>query len=247
MQLLDTRKVVQLSGDSLSAIYYKETTGSTNDDALELARGGALPGTVVVAESQTHGRGRRGASWACSAGEALAFSYLVSGAVLERQSLLPSLLAGLACARAMESHDVSAKVKWPNDLLLGRKKLAGILTEMTGQHLVIGIGLNVNVTSFPDELADSATSLKRELGRPVEREAVLAAVIRELAAVFTEEKQHIDELRERCALTGKAVSLLIGQKRMEGHITGLGDEGELLLWTGRSTQVLRQADEIRFL
>ncbi len=246
MTPLDTDKIVSLAGDSLVRLYYKSETSSTNDDALELAKAGAEPGTVILAESQTQGRGRRGAVWMSPPGTSLTFSYLTSHEYISGASLYPSLLAGLSCVRALKQLGISVLVKWPNDLYLNGKKLAGILTEMTGSYLVIGIGINVNVSSFPSELQDIATSLSIEIGAPVSREKILAELIKSLHQTLHSSASHIDGLRECCALTGRAVTLTTSGRRIEGHVRGLGDEGELLLWTGRSTLVLNQADEIRF-
>ncbi len=246
MTPLNTDKVVELAGDALTRLYYKSETGSTNDDALNLAKAGAKPGTVVVAESQTHGRGRRGARWVSPAGTSLAFSYLTHDLQITDCRLPPSLVAGLSCVQALETLGISTQVKWPNDLLLNGKKLAGILTEANGPHLVIGIGINVNVTTFPAELKSSATSLSLESGEQLSREHVLAALITHLHQTLQSSSAHINDLRDCCALTGRTVSLTTSGRRIEGHIKGLGDNGELLLWTGRSTLVLNQADEIRF-
>lgn len=245
---LVTAEVVEGAGESLARLYYKSETGSTNDDLIVLARSGAAEKTVVVAEVQTKGRGRRGSDWHCAPGEALAFSYLADWKKVCERRLLPSLRSGLAIAMALESFGVKVGVKWPNDLLINDRKVAGILTEVSGEALVIGIGLNVSVMDFPEVLRGSATSVLKETGLAIGREELLAELIRQLEIAFlTEDSLTLSKLRERCALTGRAVALDHHGERVEGHVRGLSDEGELILFNGHTHLVINQASEIRFL
>ena len=245
---LDTSAVVELTGDALTRLYYKSETQSTNDDLITLAKAGAEVGTVVVAEEQTRGRGRRGAAWHCATGKALVFSYLADWQTVRELPLLPSLLSGVAVARVLERFRISAQVKWPNDLLINRRKVAGILTEVTGDALIIGLGLNVSVDSFPQELSESASSLLRETGSLIARELLLAEIIKEFSQSLSNRSNlTISDLRSRCALTGNAVSLGHNGERVEGHVRGLSDEGELILFNGHTHIVINQASEIRFL
>jgi BirA family biotin operon repressor/biotin-[acetyl-CoA-carboxylase] ligase len=164
--------------------------GSTNDVAAGLARAEAPAGLVVAADGQTAGRGRLGRTWHSPAGEHLYFSVLLRPA--RRAAEIPpvTLLAGAVIAKVVAALGVTPRLKWPNDVQVvdsdGRpRKLAGILTEMTSageavEHAVIGVGLNVNGVDFPGELAERATSLRRELGRPVDRAALLASLLNAL-------------------------------------------------------------------
>ena len=166
------------------------TCGSTNDLAAGMARAGAPAGLVVAADAQTAGRGRMGRTWHSPAGEHLYFSVLLRPG--RRAADIPpvTLLVGAVVAEVVAALGVMPRLKWPNDVQVvdaaGRvRKLAGILTEMTSagdavEHAVIGVGLNVNGVDFPGELAERATSLRRELGRTVDRGALLASLLNAL-------------------------------------------------------------------
>ncbi len=160
---------------------------STSDLVAARARAGAPAGLVIAADAQTAGRGRLGRSWHSPAGESLYFSILLRPTRPASEIPPLTLLAGAAVADAVAPLGVAPRLKWPNDLQLvgadgARRKLAGILTEMATsgariEHVVVGIGLNVNGLDFPPELAGRATSLRAALGRPVDRAALLAAVL----------------------------------------------------------------------
>ena len=149
------------------------TVGSTNDVAASLPLG-----SVVVADAQTAGRGRRGHSWFSPPGAGLYVSVVVAPARARvdppRATMLLTLAAGVALAEGIASATgLEAALKWPNDIFVSRRKLAGILAEGHGDTVVLGYGINVSATAFPPELADRATSLESELGREVERQRVL--------------------------------------------------------------------------
>src|SRR5262245_28576295 len=160
---------------------------STSDLAAERARAGATAGLVICADAQTGGRGRLGRSWHSPAGENLYFSLLLRPARPPVEIPPLTLLVGAAVARAIAPLGVSPRLKWPNDVQLvdgadRKRKLAGVLTEMASagarvEHVVVGVGINVNATAFPPELTERATSLRAALDRPVDRAGVLAAVL----------------------------------------------------------------------
>ena len=217
-------------------------TDSTNDDALAAARAGAPHGALFVTEEQRRGRGRRGNSWHAAPGEALLFSLVLRPSVpLERASSL-SLVAGLAVRAAVASSltlsGVSARVqvKWPNDVLVDGKKVAGILVEshVRGDTLgavVVGVGLNVGLLSLPDDVAAHATSLLL-LGATVPREELLASVLGELDVrlrTFGSKEiplsSLVEELRAFDALRGLRVR--VGE--LEGTALGVDAFGNLEL------------------
>ena len=228
---------------------YRESTGSTNDDAREAGRDRAAAGLVVVAGTQGSGRGRRGAVWVSPAGQGLAFTVLLRPS--ENKALWPrlSLAAGLAVAEALDRFGVASEVKWPNDVWIGGKKIAGILVEAGEDFVVAGIGINVGVTEFPELLQNSATSLAIECGEAPSLPTVLAAVLDRLQIWQSKIGQDFDELirhfRVRCALTGKQVSLISAEGVLHGRVAGIGDGGELLLQTVDGIRRLVQADEVR--
>ncbi len=176
------------------AFEWHSSCASTNDLAAERARAGAAAGLVVATDAQTAGRGRLGRSWHSPAGENLYFSIVLRPSRPPSEIPPLTLLVGAAVAVAVRALGASPRLKWPNDVQLvdetgRRRKLAGILTEMTSvgervQQVVVGVGLNVNGLEFPGELAERATSLRRALGRPLDRAQVLAAVLDALEPLY---------------------------------------------------------------
>ena len=160
-------------------LLWKKEVRSTNDELRNLAEDGMAGGLVLLAESQTSGRGRRGATWFSPAGEGLAFSILLRPEAPKPFWSRLSLVAGLAVAEALERSIPMAEIKWPNDVMVADKKIAGILVEAENDFVIVGIGINVNTTSFPNELP--ATSLALEKGGQVERRKVLLDVIERLS------------------------------------------------------------------
>lgn len=167
---------------------------STSDLAAERARAGAPAGLVIAADAQTGGRGRLGRSWHSPPGENLYVSLLLRPRRSAAEIPPLTLLAGAAVARAVAPLGVSPRLKWPNDVQLiddsgRRRKLAGVLTEMASagarvEHVVVGIGINVNATAFPDELADRATSLRLATGQPMDRALLLASLLDAFEPLF---------------------------------------------------------------
>ncbi len=166
-------------------IHRAETTASTNADARE-----GRPGDVFVAEFQTAGRGRLDHEWHAARGENLTFSVVLdaTGAAPAQVATLP-LVAGLAVARAVCAFlgmDAPAiAVKWPNDVLVGGRKICGILCERNGDSVIVGVGLNVNQTSFPAEIAARATSMRLVAGRAFDRDNVLNGVVAEICGLHS--------------------------------------------------------------
>jgi BirA family biotin operon repressor/biotin-[acetyl-CoA-carboxylase] ligase len=229
----------------------RESVESTNDDLRLLGQAGIPEGLILLAEHQTAGRGRRGAAWFSPAGESLAFSILLRPE--EPKSLWPrlALATGLAVAEAIESCGLQAGIKWPNDVWIGQRKVAGILVEAGADFVVIGIGLNINSTGFPPEVAEIATSLCIEGSQKFSRADVLAAIISRFASRRWQINQDFSDLisavRERCVLSGKRVSLATASGRRIGVVEGIADGGELLLRTEAGLERLIQADEVRLL
>jgi BirA family transcriptional regulator, biotin operon repressor / biotin---[acetyl-CoA-carboxylase] ligase len=214
-------------------------TGSTNADLLR--RGGA-EGQVLVAESQVAGRGRMGRSWVSAAGTSLTFSVLLRPVSVpaSRRGWLP-LLTGVSVACAVRDvAGVAATLKWPNDVLAGSRKLAGILAEQSGDAVVIGIGLNVATPADALPLSPSglpATSLLVE-GASVSREALLAGILRELESRYAAFRDDPDpartgllaEYRALCATLGRSVRVeLPGGSVLAGVAGDIDADGRLLV------------------
>ena len=214
-----------------------------------LAENGAVDGLVVLAERQTAGRGRRGASWFAAAGESLAFSIIIRPT--EPKSLWPrlALATGLAVAEAAEACTPLTGIKWPNDVWIGQRKVAGILVEAGQDFAVVGIGINVNTLEFPPELADIATSLRLAAGQALELPHILKTILRHFdlrrRQIDGEFHEVLDAVRLRCVLTGHAVSLSTASGPRTGTVEGLGPGGELLLRTPAGLAPFIQADDVR--
>lgn len=230
----------------------RESVESTNDEIRKLAQDGAADGLVLLAERQTAGRGRRGAAWFSPPGESLAFSILVRPN--EPKSHWPrlALATGLAVAEAMEGFQLHPNIKWPNDVWIGRRKVAGILVEAGTDFAVVGIGLNVNSNDFPEEISEIATSMRREAGTDFSRAEVIAAILRRFALrgrqIGDAFPSVTSAVAERCVLTGHAISLVTAAAGPRtGTVEGIAPGGELLLRTSAGLERLIQADEIRLL
>lgn len=176
-------------------VHWFGTTSSTNDVAAKLAERGADEGTTVVAEAQTAGRGRMGRVWFSPPGAGLYVSVILRpprGEISVEPSALLTIAAGLALAEGLQtSTGLSADIKWPNDLIVGRRKLAGILAEAAVQgdglqFVILGIGVNLRPAAYPPELRDRVTSLESELGRPADRALILAELLAALALRYAD-------------------------------------------------------------
>ncbi|MEO7261580.1 MAG: biotin--[acetyl-CoA-carboxylase] ligase [Jatrophihabitantaceae bacterium] len=211
-------------------------TGSTNADLLAAAAAGVAAGTVRVAELQTGGRGRLGRSWVSPAGAGLTFSVLLRPAPpVSSWGWLP-LLTGLALARTLGS---AARLKWPNDLLLGPRgaKAAGILVQSSDGAVVLGVGLNV-VTSQAELPVETATSLLLEGHRELDRAELLVGFLSRFDGLYTAWQAHGGDAgssglasgyRVVCATLGSEVSVELGSQTLFGRAVDLDDGGRLLV------------------
>ena len=160
-----------------------ETMDSTNLEIRRLAEAGAGHGIVAITEEQTMGKGRRGRSWLAEAGAGIAMSFLLKPQIEAQNSSMLTLVTALAVNEAIcETTGIRAKIKWPNDIIVNGKKICGILTEMSLQmdeinYIVVGLGINVNIDHFPEDLSDKATSLQIEGGRKIKRAPLAAKVL----------------------------------------------------------------------
>jgi len=230
-------------------IVYRQSIPTTQDLARAEAEGGTPEGTAVLAEEQTVGRGRLGRSWVSPAGLNL-YLTLVMRPPLERLRYL-SMIAPLAAAQAAEeAAGVSPRLKWPNDVLVGGRKLAGVLieTELSGssvRYALVGIGLNVNleVERVPG-IADIATSLKREAGRPVSREEVLAALLNRFEALYDEGGAVYAAWRSRLETLGRQVRVTFGDQVEEGLAEDVDAEGSLVLRRADGSRVTIAAGDV---
>ena len=221
-------------------VYTFQTIDSTNSCARTLAACWAEEGTVVIAEEQTAGRGRLGRSWHAAPGENLTFSLILRPSIPPDRMGLLSLLIAAGIARGIEeSTGLRVFCKWPNDLLYGGKKLAGILLEgsFAGDrvdHVVVGIGLNVNQREFPPEIAPRATSLARELNAPLDRIGLYKSLLKSLedeylagnAEAYT---STVQRWLAYAPVIGRTISVSHQGEVLYGRVRGVNPDGSLLV------------------
>lgn len=229
-------------------ILYHPVVTSTMDVARQAAREGAAEGTVVIADEQTAGKGRQGRSWVSAPGN-IALTIILKPTLAELPSL--NMVASLAVVRAIaRTTGLSATIKWPNDVLIGGRKLCGMLvdSEVVGDEVsfsLVGIGLNVNLdpAQYP-EIAGIATSLSAEVGREVPRLPVLRTLLQKADALYLRLRQGeslLGEWRRHMAMLGQRVAIIeSGAVVYEGIAEDVADDGSLLLRLpdGRLVQVL---------
>jgi BirA family transcriptional regulator, biotin operon repressor / biotin---[acetyl-CoA-carboxylase] ligase len=230
-------------------VRWYESLSSTNDEAKHWAKEGALSGSVVGAEMQIAGRGRRGAEWVSEVKKSLTFSVIVKPNLDPVLWSRLSLVVGVAVIKTLDEYGLYAEVKWPNDVLVQGKKISGILVETAENKVIIGIGINVNDKSFTDAISGIATSIYLHLGKEIDRFELLENLVAklffyiELATI--DYATVLDFFRERCALKGKKISLISMGKIIYGAVHGIADGGELLLEQDGSIKKFYQADCIR--
>ncbi len=233
---------------------------STNDAVMAAGRTGAAEGLAVLADRQTAGRGRLGRRWASPAGVGLYTSILLRPALPASDAPLVTLAAALAVAEAIqEASGLIAQLKWPNDVLVDGRKVAGILTEMASveawvSHIVVGIGINVNhgPADLPEEVREVATSIRVAAGRSIPRGDLAAAVYNGLDRwyqVFCEHRSEaiLERARQISATLGRPVEVVAAEERWEGLAVDLDADGALLVQeaTGAFRRVLASDVSIR--
>ncbi len=231
-------------------------TDSTNEEAKRLARQNAAPhGLVVTAEEQTAGKGRLGRQWCAGHDGGMYFSLLLRPDLPPSDIASITLAAGYAvCLAIRQFTDLPAKIKWPNDIIIGNKKLCGILTEMAAQsdkvdYVIIGIGINVNNTSFPEAIASKATSLALEAGHTWNKNDLLICVLRFLEQVLSrffvslsiEDVAHFNRL---CATIGRKVTVERGGQQIMGVARTVSASGELIIRTDEGRELTVSSGEV---
>jgi BirA family biotin operon repressor/biotin-[acetyl-CoA-carboxylase] ligase len=244
-----------------STALFFDTVGSTNDIAASMAAAGNHEGAVIVADQQTAGRGRRGHAWFSPPGSGLYASVVLMPGRARvdpmRATLLLTLAAGVALADAVETETgLHVDLKWPNDLYIGPRKLAGILAEGSGHGssvdaIILGFGINLQSIAYPPELADRATSLESELGRAVDRRAMLVASLIALGQRYDDLLDGrfdaiLDAWRRRApSATGARVRWSTPAGVQSGITAGIDDNGALLVNTGDALERV-VAGEVRW-
>jgi len=220
--------------------WYSEI-GSTNDVALLMAERGAPDGTVVGADLQTAGRGRQGRAWSSPPGSGLYVSIILRPPAVIAPLL--TIAAGVSVVEGiLEATGLSMDLKWPNDVYAGGRKVAGILAESGLSdarltHVVLGIGINVNHANYPPEVATRATSIQRELGRPVDRGLVLASCLSALTVRYRQLPKApaavLDAWRSYAAsMLKRRVECTVGLQSVTGVAEDIDERGALVVRVG---------------
>lgn len=224
-----------------SNLVYYDSTDSTNTRARQLAEQGAPHGTLVVADSQTAGKGRCGRHWEAPDGTGIWMTLILRPELEPQRASMLTLVTALAVADAIRGlTGLEAAIKWPNDIVCGGKKVVGILTEMSTEaewirYVIVGIGINVNMDGFPGELGKTATSLKLELGRGVKRSPLVAAVMNAFEKYYALFEKAgdlsglVDTYNRWSANTGRQVRVLDPAGEYQGEALGIDSQGALLV------------------
>ena len=241
-------------------IYYYDAVESTNLLAIELAQQGAPEGTVVLADQQLSGRGRGTRSWHSPAGVGIYCSVVLRPTTPPANAQLVTLMAGVSIVKAIARHTgLSPKVKWPNDILINDKKVAGILVEsmISGAqigHSVLGFGVNVNncPTDLPGNLRAKVTSLLMELEKPVDRSTVLIEIFSELERLY-HIFQHeyfaiiLEQWRRYSSTLGQRVRIWQEDEATEGIAVDLTEDGGLIVRLEGGKQIVIHAGDVEHL
>jgi BirA family transcriptional regulator, biotin operon repressor / biotin---[acetyl-CoA-carboxylase] ligase len=219
-----------------------DTIDSTNLKAKEMAALGEEDGTIIFSEEQTAGRGRLGRQWVSPKNKGIWMSIILRPDINPMFASRITLIAAAAVYKATLQVGVQTLIKWPNDIVLNNKKVCGILTEMSAElnkihYLVIGIGVNVNIANedLPDELKSSATSLRIESGRIIDRKVLSANILNNFELLYKEFlqsysiKTSVEICRNNSVLIGKEVRIINGNSEIRAKAIDINDEGELLI------------------
>lgn len=230
---------------------YCDEVDSTNS-VLLTSKDFSQNGTVLLAEFQSKGRGRKEREWVSNSGQNLTFSILLKEDLNENTINLINFGASLAVAQAIENlFQLDVELKWPNDVLVGKKKIAGILLESTSKgnkinKVVIGIGVNVNQPNFPGKFEIQPTSIRREFKLPVSREKLLSELLNIyesiLELVVNDPNKILNDWRERCKMIGEKIKIVEGEKIRTGVFEDIDQNGYLILKVGDKREKIHHGD-----
>ena len=255
MSKAESESLVHTKWAGARVVCYEETD-STNIRAKEAGEKGEAHGTLFVAGRQEAGKGRRGRRWESPAGVSIYMTILLRPelAPVEAPRLTP-LMAVAVAEGIRRVTGLACQIKWPNDVIIGGKKICGILTEMSAEiglihYLVIGVGINVNQKSFSEEIREKATSLKLELGRHVRRSELIAAVMEEFEVCYetflkTGDLSGVREKYNQMLVNrGREVRVLEPGNEYEAHALGINNAGELIVRTKDGQEQTIYAGEV---
>ena len=235
-------------------VHFARETDSTNLWIKRLAKEGAPEGTLALAEFQSAGRGRLGRSWEVPEGTSVMMSILLRPKFEPPYAPTLTLVMGMAVAKAVKKLGFDVSIKWPNDVVVSHKKICGILTEMGVRdgkidYAVIGVGINVNIREFPEEMADKATSLYLESGREFDRSQLPGLVMEAFEEYYekfaaTCDLRGLKEEYESILANYNQPVRVLAKEPYEGVARGITDGGELLVEKTDGTIVAVSAGEV---
>lgn len=230
---------------------YSDEVDSTNTVLLN-NKEFSQNGTVLLAEFQSKGRGRKERVWISNAGQNLTFSILLKNDLRDWKLNIVNLGSSLAVAQSIENlFQLDVELKWPNDVLVSKKKIAGILIESSSKgsklsKVVIGVGINVNQPNFPGKFDIQPTSVRREFHEIVNREKLLSEILNNfedmLTIAKTEPGKIINDWRNRCKMIGEKVKIVEGDKTKTGLFDDIDEDGILMLKQGDKTEKIHFGD-----
>lgn len=221
--------------------HYFSEIDSTNAKAKQLAADGAPHGTLVLADTQKEGKGRRGRNWSSPSGSGIWMSLIVRPEIIPSKASMLTLVMALSVSKALrELTGLTIQIKWPNDIVINGKKLCGILTEMSAEvdyihSIVIGVGINVNTTDFPEELMQTATSFYLETGKMMNRSEIITEILLAFEQYYDTfiKSGDLSLLREEynnnLINKNREVKIIQGKEAFTGISKGIEDNGELIV------------------
>lgn len=236
-------------------VHFAEEVDSTNEWAKKLGKDGAVHGTLAVTEYQSAGKGRLGRRWTAPVGSSVMMTILLRPDIDPQYAPMLTVVMGLSVAQAVQKMGVDTSIKWPNDVVVSKKKICGILTEMSMEegkirYVVIGVGINVNLDALPEELADKATSLYLETGKRYDRNEIVAYVMECFEENYERFVQSGDlallqeDYNRMLANLGQPVRVLDPFAPFEGTALGIDKKGELVVEKTDGTVVCVSAGEV---
>lgn len=212
-----------------SKLYYLDTIDSTNEYAKDLLKKNVPEGTVVLADSQEQGKGRFGKQWYSPEG-----GIWMSVILRPSDPTLISIAAAVAVCEALHLNGILPGIKWPNDILLNGKKIAGILVELVDDTVIIGIGLNLNIRSFPKELQDIASSVFIETKKHLEKKMLYDNLCKHLDDCYkmiqnNQGRELLTKWRHYTVLLGQIVTIEMGEETIQGKVLDISNDGALVV------------------
>lgn len=239
-----------------SRILYFDSIDSTNNELKRQAENKICHGMLAVAEEQTAGRGRRGHTWVSPPGTGIWFSFLLKPEIPPDKASMLTLVAAMAVSRAIgDTTGLESEIKWPNDIVVNKKKVCGMLTELSAElscvnYVVIGIGINANTKEFPKELQATATSLYIEAGKRIKRAEVIEAVGRYFEKYYEafikagDLSPILDEYNAMLANAGKQVRIIANESERVYTALGINPQGELLVRDDNGEETAIRSGEV---